>query len=166
MPRVDQGSGAPSGAAPPRFLLDAMLGRLAVWLRLLGYDAVYAREEDPLLIARCRREGRILLTRDTGLLARQSLPPHLGIGDDRVQEQLRQVVRAFGLTLRPIAERRCSRCNVLLQPRSRAEVASLVPEHVWSHQVAFWGCPDCRRIYWAGSQARHVDETLRALFPR
>lgn len=166
MPRVDQGSGAPSGAAPPRFLLDAMLGRLAVWLRLLGYDAVYAREEDPLLIARCRREGRILLTRDTGLLARQSLPPHLGIGDDRVQEQLRQVVRAFGLTLRPTAERRCSRCNVLLQPRSRAEVASLVPEHVWSRQVAFWGCPDCRRIYWAGSQARHVDETLRALFPR
>ena len=147
----------------PRFLLDAMLGRLARWLRLLGYDAAYSREDDPILLDRCRREGRILLTRDTRLLARRNLPPHLGIGSDHVQEQIRQVVHGFGLTIRPAPERRCSRCNILVEPRSRAEVAGLVPEYVWSHQDAFWACPACRRIYWAGSHRRRMDEMLRDL---
>lgn len=151
-------------AALPRFLLDAMLGRLAAWLRLLGYDAAYSREDDPILIERCRAEGRILLTRDTRLLAHRGLPPHLGIESDRAQEQMRQVVRAFALTPRAVSERRCSRCNVPVEPRSRADVAGLVPDFVWSRQDTFWACPTCRRIYWAGSHRRRMDETLRALF--
>jgi uncharacterized protein len=162
---VDSGPDSPCGAAAlPRFLLDAMLGRLAAWLRLLGYDAAYSREDDPILIERCRAEGRILLTRDTRLLAHRALPPHLGIEDDRVQEQMRQVVRAFALTPRAVSERRCSRCNVPVEPRSHAEVAGLVPDFVWSRQETFWACPACRRIYWAGSHRRRMDETLRALF--
>ena len=164
---MESGSDRPFGAAAlPRFLLDAMLGRLAAWLRLLGYDAAYSCEDDPILVERCRAEGRILLTRDTRLLALRSLPPHLGIEGDRVQEQLCQVVRAFALTPRAVSERRCSRCNVPVESRSRAEVAGLVPDFVWGRQETFWACPACRRIYWAGSHCRRMDETLRDLFTR
>jgi hypothetical protein len=81
----------------PRFLVDAMLGRLAKWLRILGYDAEYFPGEDDDLLRQARRQGRVLLTRDTRLLRRRPLPSHLFIESDQVMEQLRQVVTALRL---------------------------------------------------------------------
>ena len=155
-------SGAEPGG-PPRFLADAMLGRLATWLRILGYDAEYGRDEDDVLLRRARDEGRILLTRDTGILRRRELPPHLFVQSDDVTAQMRQVVRSLGLDLGVPPARRCTRCNALLEPQAKTEVAGRVPEFVWSHHDAFWGCPACGRIYWAGSHRRRIDETIRAL---
>jgi uncharacterized protein with PIN domain len=140
-----------------------MLGRLATWLRILGYDAEYVREEDAALIERARETGRILLTRDTGMLRRRHLPPHLFVQSDHVSEQLRQVIDAFHLTPAELSARRCPRCNVLVEPRTKAEVVGRVPEFVWSQQDAFWGCPTCGRVYWAGTHWRRMDETIRAL---
>jgi hypothetical protein len=148
---------------PPRFLVDAMLGRLATWLRILGYDAAYFRGEDQDLLEQAWRERRILLTRDTRLLRRRRIPPHLCIGSDRVAEQVRQVVDAFGLApLRPAA-RRCPRCNLPLVAEDKAAVAGRVPEFVWSRHDRFWACPGCRRLYWAGSHRSRMDEALRRL---
>ena len=107
----------------PRFLADTMLGRLATWLRILGYDTEYFRGVDTDLIVRAKREGRILLTRDTGILRRRGVPPHLLIRDDRVMAQLRQVIAACHLAPTPTAPRRCVRCNAVLEPRTKAEAA-------------------------------------------
>ena len=147
----------------PRFVADAMLGRLATWLRILGYDVDYVRVEDAALIERARETGRILLTRDTGLVRRRDLPPHLLVRSDHVAEQLRQVIRTFHLAPADPSARRCPRCNALVEPRTKAEVFGRVPEFVWSHQDAFWGCPACGRLYWAGSHRRRMDDTIRAL---
>jgi len=108
----------------PRFLADTMLGRLATWLRILGYDAEYFRGADADLIARAERDGRILLTRDTGILLRRGVPSHVFIRDDRVMAQLRQVISACHLVPAPTAPRRCPRCNVILEPRTKAETAA------------------------------------------
>ena len=160
---------------PPRFLADAMLGRLARWLRILGYDAEYFPGEDDDLLRQARREGRVLLSRDTRLLQRRSagvrapladadaLPPHLLIESDRVMEQLRQVVMALHLNLALPPAHRCSCCNVVLEPRDKVEVAGLVPEFVWSRHQAFWACPHCRRIYWAGTHRQRMEEAIRTL---
>ncbi|MBI4536726.1 MAG: Mut7-C RNAse domain-containing protein [candidate division NC10 bacterium] len=150
-------------AEPPRFLVDTMLGRLATWLRILGCDAAYFRGEDRALLDQAWREDRILLTRDARLLRRRRLPPHLTITSDRVAEQLRQVVRAFGLQPSRLPARRCPRCNLPLTERDRESVAGRVPEFVWSHHEAFWACPGCQRIYWAGSHRRRMEESLRRL---
>jgi uncharacterized protein with PIN domain len=147
----------------PRFLADAMLGRLATWLRIVGYDAEYFPGEDAALLRRAWRDGRILLTRDTRLLRRRRLPPHLLIQSDHVAEQLRQVVQALHLELPEGGGRRCLRCNVLLEPRAKAEVEGRVPDFVWGHHDDFWGCPRCRRIYWAGSHRQRMDEAIQAL---
>ena len=147
---------------PPRFIADAMLGRLATWLRILGYDAEYFRGDDAALICRARETGRILLTRDGGLTRRRRLPPHLFVLSDHVSEQLRQVVHAFQLTADDPPHRRCPRCNTVLEQRTKAAVAGLVPEFVWSQQESFWGCPGCGRVYWAGSHRRRMDEVIRA----
>ena len=161
MERCLHPNGQPDG--PPRFLADTMLGRLATWLRILGYDAEYFRGADAALIERARETGRILLTRDTGMLCRRGLPSHLFVQSDHVSEQLRQVIRAFHLTPAAPPARRCPRCNVRVEPRTKAEVFDRVPEFVWSRQDAFWGCPTCGRVYWAGSHRRRMDEMIRAL---
>jgi hypothetical protein len=170
MERCLRPDGQPDG--PPRFLADTMLGRLATWLRILGYDAEYFRGADAALVERARRGGRILLTRDTGVLRHRAdgvrssadrFPPHLFVRSDHVSEQLRQVIQAFHLTPAEPAQRRCPRCNVVVEPRAKAEVAGRVPDFVWSHQEAFWGCPTCGRVYWAGSHRRRMDETIRFL---
>jgi len=155
----------------PRFLADAMLGRLARWLRILGYDTEYFPGEDDELIRRARRENRLLLTRDTRLLHRCSGGvrgamnplPHLFIESDHVMEQLRQVVAALHLNPAAPPARRCSCCNTVLESRDKAQVVGLVPEFVWSHHQAFWACPRCRRIYWAGTHRRRMEEAIKAL---
>jgi uncharacterized protein with PIN domain len=140
-----------------------MLGRLARWLRILGYDVEYSPGEDDDLLLQARHEGRILLTRDTRLLRRQQLPPHLFIQSDHVMEQVRQVVGTLHLDPAAPPSHRCIRCNAILEPRSKDEVLGLVPEFVWSHHEAFWGCPRCRRIYWAGTHRQRMEEAIKAL---
>jgi uncharacterized protein len=152
-----------AGKGPPRFLADAMLGRLATWLRILGYDAEYFRGEDETLLRLAWRDDRILLTRDTFLLRRRHLPSHLFIQSDRVQDQLRQVLAAFHLQPPASPARRCIRCNLPLEPRTKSEAQGFVPDFVWASQDAFWTCPRCHRIYWAGTHRHHMAEAIRRL---
>jgi len=149
--------------AAPRFLADAMLGRLATWLRILGYDAAYFRGEDDALLDLARQSGRLLLTRDTALLRRRCLPPHLFIASDRVQDQLREVLGALRLRPPSAPGRRCPRCNVTLEPREKSAVRGLVPDFVWTSQDAFWACPACGRVYWSGTHRRRMVEAIRCL---
>lgn len=162
--RMDSGPRLSAGGGEaPRFLADAMLGRLARWLRILGYDAEYSAGEDDDLVRQARGEGRVLLTRDTRLLRRQPLPLHLFIQSDHLMEQLRQVIAALRLDPATPPSRRCIRCNAVLEQRSKDEVLGRVPEFVWSRHSAFWGCPRCGRIYWAGTHRQRMEEAIRAL---
>ena len=74
-----------------KFVVDHMLGRLAKWLRILGYDTVYSPSlDDPDLVRISQAEGRLLLTRDTGIARRKGIECLL-IDSDRLEEQLAQV---------------------------------------------------------------------------
>lgn len=149
--------------AASRFIADAMLGRLATWLRILGHDAEYFQGDDRLLVARARAEGRILLTRDTGLLRRADLPAHVFIRSDHVREQLLQLAVDLRLALPARGARRCPRCNLPLAPVARPAVRGRVPEYVWASQERFWSCGGCERIYWAGTHRQRMEEFIRAL---
>ncbi len=164
MESQSQPAGAPT--LPPRFLADAMLGRLATWLRILGYDTEYFRGEDDALLHQAWRDGRMLLTRDTRLLRRGHLPPHLFIASDHVREQVRQVVETLGLDPGVPPARRCLRCNTVLEPSSKAAVEGLVPEFIWEHHDAFWTCVRCGRIYWPGTHRLRMDEVIQSLWAR
>ena len=139
---------------PLRFLADCMLGRLAKWLRLLGYDTAYDNAAaDDKLARRARAESRVLLTRDRCLAARRGLRV-LSIQSEILEEQVQEVQDAFGPPPDPVLSR-CSVCNVALEQASPAEIADRVPPYVLQTQAEFRRCPDCRRIYWPGS---HVQE--------
>lgn len=143
-------------AAPPRFVADRTLGRLARWLRILGYDVAYGSNLAGRTAAtRARREGRILLTRDTRLRRDPALPPAVFIRSDRFRDQLREVAaavplrgaRAFG---------RCLDCNRPLVEVAREEARDRVPPYVWETQSRFRGCPGCGRLYWDATHRRSM----------
>ncbi len=144
-----------------RFAVDKMLGRLARWLRVIGQDVVYGPELSGLVLLRtARRDGRTVLTRDTRLLRRRELPPHLFIASDHFREQLRQVVAAFGLDAGARLLTRCLDCNVELEGIERSCVRARVPPYVWATQERFHMCPRCRRVFWS---ATHLDRMRHEL---
>jgi uncharacterized protein len=152
------------GAATPMFLADAALGRLATWLRLLGYDTVYARSAgEAELVRRARAEGRVLLTRNTRMLRRRDVPAHVFIESDHFRAQLRQVIATFGLLDTAAFLMRCSRCNATLLPIERAEASASVPPYVCATQDTFARCPSCRRIYWGATHVEKMRAELRRL---
>ena len=147
---------------PIRFLADEMLGRLARWLRILGYDTLYLSPvNDHELVRLARAEGRVLLTRDTGLARRRGVKTLL-VASQHLEEQLAQVLG--DLTLEPSpAFSRCMVCNALLQPLAREDARQRVPRYVYRTHEEFLLCPGCDRVYWRGSHWEHMRELLARL---
>ena len=153
-----------SQVTTPCFLADRMVGKLARWLRLLGYDTIYWPQLSPDgVIREARRQQRIILTRDTRIRRRKDAPQLIFLEQDRFREQLKQVVSE--LQLNPVLQlfTRCSECNTLPQAIVKEDVRERVPEYVWQTQEEFRLCPSCQRIYWGATHKEHVLEELRRL---
>ena len=153
-----------SKPTPPelRFAADVMLGRLAKWLRVLGYDVIYGRHLSGAgLIRVARHENRIILTRDRRL--RRQPQQSLLIESNNFREQLRQVVTTFHLIRNNHLFKRCLICNSSLQPRPKASVKGAVPEYVFASQEEFFWCAACRRIYWPATHHQKMLQELKHL---
>ncbi|HET7874060.1 MAG TPA: Mut7-C RNAse domain-containing protein [Methylomirabilota bacterium] len=147
-----------------RFIVDTMLGRLARWLRAMGYDTLYpGQAEDRRLLQLARFEDRTVVTRDR-MLARLAAPRSCLVRAELVDAQIVEVVERLALTPRDEDWlSRCLECNAPLEARGHAQVAGLVPAHVLVTQARFMACPGCGRIYWAGSHADRMLERLARL---
>src|SRR5438445_2750181 len=151
----------------PRFLADCNVGRLARWLRALGYDASYhARIDDSELVREAAAENRVVLTRDRDLTKRRVIQTGVVrailIRDDDVTKQLRQVFGELGLELKE-ALTRCIECNSELESRVPAMVAERVPPYVWQTQSRYSACPECRRVHCAGTDWPRMRDVLLGL---
>jgi uncharacterized protein len=133
----------------PRLLVDAMLGRLARWLRLLGYDAAYWRDgSDEALIVAARAEERLIVTRDLALARRRGVRAVL-IAAEGLDEQIVEARTALGGSPPPFT--RCSVCGGELTDLPHAVARDLVPPYVWQTQTQFSRCAVCGRVYWRGT---------------
>lgn len=140
-----------------------MLGKLAKWLRMLGYDTAYIRDANDDELARIAvREDRILLTRDNRLRERRMLRGRsVYVGWGTTRSQVRQVMSALGLRLDPASLfTRCAVCNSEITPLDKAEVKGRVPPYVYTTQTDYGYCARCDRIYWRGTHVQHVLEAL------
>jgi uncharacterized protein with PIN domain len=143
----------------PRLLADCMLGRLAKWLRLLGYDTAYDNAATDLELARrARSEARVLLTRDQELAARTGLRTLL-IESQVLDDQVSQVAANLPRPPHPPCTR-CAVCNSLLRAVTTEEITHLVPPYVLSKHRQFHRCPGCGRVYWPGSHFRAIREQI------
>lgn len=146
----------------PRFSADEMLGSLARWLRIMGYDTIYHKDQDDTeIVTQALEEGRYLLTRDRELALRAGKWGLYIEGDDIVG-QLMQASKAFGLSLDE-SSTRCTLCNGELETLSPEEVGDEVPEGALSDNDEFYRCSNCGKLYWKGSHWIDIRAKLDAV---
>lgn len=145
---------------PEPWLADEMLGRLARYLRFLGYDTEYARGlEDEEIAAWARREGRTVLTRDRALA--QRTPGALRIRSPRIAEQLRELAIVEPALRREPRFERCTVCNGPLGSANGPPPPGLLNPP----DTPLYRCLRCGHLYWEGSHTRHVRELLARWLP-
>ncbi len=148
-----------------KFIVDNNAGKLAKWLRLIGYDTLFFDgSDDSQMVATALAEGRVILTRDTQIMRRRMVTngrlKAILIKSDEPEQQMRQVVETLNLDcqFRPFAI--CLECNQLLEERSKQQVQDLVPPYVFQTQSQYVECPACHRIYWRGTHWQAMTKKL------
>ena len=144
-----------------RFVVDVNVGKLARLLRTLGLDTAYRPDDGDAVIADlAESEGRIVLTRDTGLLKRRQIVYGRLIRSANPDAQLREVAKVFGLK-KPFAFfSRCLRCNSLLKPVEKAAIVHRLEPKTRKYFHDFKQCPSCQRLFWPGS---HQEDMTRRM---
>ena len=149
----------------PKFIVDHNVGKLAKWLRMMGYDTLFFDGEDDWEMIRIAlAEGRVILTRDTqimrrGVVASGRLKAIL-IESEKPEEQMRQVVETLNLDCQSRLFTICLECNQPLDERSKQQVQGRVPPYVFQTQDQYMECPACHRIYWRGTHWQAMTKKL------
>lgn len=152
----------------PTFVCDAMLGKLARWLRAFGYDAVWQADIDDWdLVRQARREHRVLLSSDTGIfrigIVRDGDVPGLlmpcGLS---TREQLQFVSEKLNLTQRPP---HCMACGGELKTITKEEARGRVPERSFEWLDEFWDCERCGKVFWPGTHWQKIAAELERFQP-
>lgn len=152
---------SPEPLSEPRFVLDGHLGKLTRYLRLVGFDSSYDVEwTDPELVEVSTREGRVLLTRDIGLLMRGVLTRGYFVRATDPREQLTEVVGRFDLVASMDAFARCTACNGELRDVEKEEIVDRLLPKTREHYDDFHRCTNCERIYWKGSHYARLKEIV------
>jgi uncharacterized protein with PIN domain len=148
----------------PRFLLDNHLGRLAAYLRMLGFDCLYEIDyEDTELAEILKQEERILLTRDRRLLMRKVVTHGYCPRSLDSREQLTEVIRRFDLIPRIVPFHRCLRCNHILESISKEAVLDRLEPLTKLYFDEFQICPACKQVYWKGSHYERMQNLIQQM---
>lgn len=151
-----------------RFIADAMLGKLARWLRLAGQDVIYIgdlhvppEQQDDALIERAKSDNRALITCDVGLhrRAKRAGPESVFIRGSDVAEQLAQVSKQSGQDIRiDLRSSRCPMCNGEPSLVDKESIHDEVPAAVFEAHDEFWKCESCGKTYWEGAHWKTIIE--------
>lgn len=142
------------------FSAEKTLGKLAKWLRILGFDTLY----DPDFLKHAD-SNRILLTRTKRIRDKNTTQKLIFIESDKPFKQLQEVIKALGIVNEDIKTfTRCIRCNTEIRTINKNSIRSIVPDYVWENQDSFKACIECKRIYWQGSHTKRSKELIKKLF--
>jgi len=145
----------------PRFVLDGHLGRLARYLRMLGFDTLWSNDADDEKLAHIsQQQTRTLLTRDQGLLKRKDVTRGYWVRSTAPREQLREVLERFDLYRAATPFTRCMACNGLLRSATLEEVKERLPPRTALYYHEFWQCERCAKVYWEGPHVRRMETLL------
>ena len=144
------------------------MGKLAKWLRIMGYDTLFFNgSDDSGMIAIALAEDRVILTRDTQIMKRRVVTrgqlKAILIQSDEPERQMRQVIDSLNLDWQFKPFTICLECNQPLVERSKQQVSNLVPPYVFQTQSQYMECPACHRIYWRGTHWQAMTKKLEKL---
>ena len=151
-----------------KFIVDNNVGKLAKWLRTMGYDALlFSGEDDGRMVKVALAQNRVILTKDTQVMKRRLVTSGklkaILIEDDDIEAQLRQVVEALKLDYHFSPFSICLECNQRLIEKDEDAVREFVPSHVFKTQRLYMECPSCHRIYWRGTHWQAMKQELGKL---
>jgi len=148
-----------------KFAVDRMLGTLAKWLRLLGYDTTFNKDfhirefsENSI------QEKRMIVTKNSRLSEFISPDYYYLVQGKRLSDQLREVIKEFNLDFESRLFTRCILCNAEVTNIDKVNVKGKVPEYIYESKNEFFICNRCDRIFWEGSHHKNVLKKLRNLF--
>lgn len=145
-----------------RFILDNHLGKLAAYLRMLGFDTLYQNNyQDPELAIIASKQNRILLTRDRRLLMRSIINRGYWLRSQHPQQQAIEVIKRFKLIGKSNPFHRCLRCNGFIIPISKEAIMDKLLPLTRRYYEEFYICQSCNQIYWKGSHYEHMLNILR-----
>jgi uncharacterized protein with PIN domain len=145
----------------PRFILDTHLGKLAAYLRMIGYDSLYENDySDEEMAEISVQEDRYLLSRDRGLLKRGIVSRGYYLRSTDPQEQLSEVIQRFDLSNRIQPFKRCMTCNGELNPVKKEEIQDRLEDDTRKYYDDFYICNQCGKIYWQGSHYQHMKSLI------
>jgi len=151
----------PAPLRSPAFVLDSNLGRLARYLRLLGFDCLYQNDYDDETVANIAdQEQRIVLTRDRALLQRKIITRGYFVRAVRPRPQVKEVLARFDLYRLVDPFNRCIRCNGDLQAVDKQVIEERLEPRTREYFDSFRICTACGQIYWKGS---HHARSLRLI---
>jgi uncharacterized protein with PIN domain len=148
-----------------RFAAERTLGKLAKWLRLLGFDTISEAQNSSDTFSKGLQSERILLTRTQAVREQCGMRQHVFIKSDHVRDQVQQVIHELGIVfqdIRPFS--RCLSCNVEITEIEKDAILGQVPDYVWETNEIFHTCPECKRIYWPGSHTKRSLKSIEELF--
>lgn len=149
---------------PPRFVLDNHLGKLAAYLRLLGFDAAYRNDlQDEELATISSQDHRLLLTRDRRLLMRSIITQGYCVRAHLPRQQVLEILTRYDLFSAIAPFGRCVHCNALLQPVPKAQILERLEPLTRRYFEEFQRCPDCDQVYWKGSHYEHIQEFIELI---
>jgi uncharacterized protein with PIN domain len=150
-----------------KFIVDCMLGKLAKWLKILGFDTVYfSKIEDSDLLALAQKEGRVLLSRDNELIEKSRDIKTLFIESEDWNPQVEQVLDKFDLwqEVRPYS--RCIECNGELKDLPKKRAKNLVTPFVYERATSFAICPRCGRVFWKGTHHQDMEFKIEGILKK
>lgn len=149
---------------PLRFVLDVHLGKLAAYLRMLGFDSFYRNCLGDTELANIAAEKkRVLLTRDRGLLKHSQIVHGCWLRETDSRKQTAEVLRRFGLINDILPFTRCMACNGILQEAAKGRVRPLLPARVAEQYHDFRQCSKCGRVYWKGTHHQRMEHWISEL---
>lgn len=148
----------------PKFILDVHLGKLAKYIRMLGFDTLYKNNyKDEEIAEISLKEKRVILTKDRGILKRSEVTHGYWIRSSKTEEQLIEVIKRFDLKEQIKGLSRCLLCNSLLRKISKEKVIDRLPRKVKEFQNEFYYCKKCEKVFWKGSHYTKMMKTIENL---
>ena len=147
-----------------RIVLDTHLGKLAAYLRMLGFDSLYRNHcQDAEIAHIAASQHRTLLSRDRGVLKRSTVTYGYLVREAQPRQQLIEVLRRFDLSASIAPFRRCLQCNALLQRVPKDLISDRLPPHPRKHYEEFHACPQCNRLCWKGSHYQRMTSVIERM---
>ena len=141
----------------PKFIADVHMGKLARYLRMLGFDVLYENNyEDDEIVKISLEEKRAILTKDRGILKRNDVTHGYWVRSSKVKEQVDEIISRFDLKKLIEEFTRCIECNTTLESISKSEIINKLPPKVSESQKSFSICPSCKKLYWEGTHHQRM----------